>query len=571
MSRIVTKNDITMSVETGPQRTREVVFTHTPSGAVIVKMPGEVPNKGLDDRNFFNNLQREFQDNPTVRQWIYPESTIDSQATARANYTGNDIPHTEIRVIRDNGDGTLRYRHIPTGVEVDVRSRQNNGQQDTAEVQRILKETLKQYIVENPQTPTEKKASDWLYTSPAGRAAMRLGDLGNHYWNKFRGLFQDEFERQETLNKEQELAENASVRATEAQMRAERATEGTPAYQHEQLSIAINNGRQNMTVQAANFRKLKADYEAQIRSTRGPQQEQLRAALAQKQEEWDKWLAEEEERIGALEEQLLKGNNFEETDQPYQGGDIAQAADEGAARAVALNPLPAAGSTPSIGNVLNGTAAHARGSGTANPDADTKEQGGGSNNGGNGGSDDGGGGNDTPTPPAPIPPAAPQQAGVNETERLSRLADRLNNRLYYQTSMGSSGFGGNSIQGAGQYQMNPVETEDMRQHGINRDLRKQTNLMERQGQAYERQRQRNRAQNIQDYYQLDRIREEYTSIGIPTTKSQIVIDMMNEKPPPSYEEITARAIALGIPVPGPVQTLIANYLNKKLDAYGDRS
>jgi hypothetical protein len=64
---------------------------------------------------------------------------------------------------------------------------------------------------------------------------------------------------------------------------------------------------------------------------------------------------------------------------------------------------------------------------------------------------------------------------MDETERLSRLADRLNNRIYYRTATAD--------RDAGHYRMDPIETEDMRQQKQNRELREFTNRRERENQS----------------------------------------------------------------------------------------
>jgi hypothetical protein len=68
-----------------------------------------------------------------------------------------------------------------------------------------------------------------------------------------------------------------------------------------------------------------------------------------------------------------------------------------------------------------------------------------------------------------------QKSKMSETERLSRLTDRLNNRLYYNTATADSD--------ASHYRMEPMETEDTRQQKDNRDLKNLTNRRARENTA----------------------------------------------------------------------------------------
>jgi hypothetical protein len=68
-----------------------------------------------------------------------------------------------------------------------------------------------------------------------------------------------------------------------------------------------------------------------------------------------------------------------------------------------------------------------------------------------------------------------KKSPMSETERLSRLVDRLNNRLYYKTATAN--------EEAGHYRMEPIETEDSRQQKDNRGLKNYTNKRARENQA----------------------------------------------------------------------------------------
>ena len=104
-----------------------------------------------------------------------------------------------------------------------------------------------------------------------------------------------------------------------------------------------------------------------------------------------------------------------------------------------------------------------------------------------------------------------------EIERLSRMADRLNNHLYYKGTRGTTTFGTQvgPADNATQYSMPKVETEDMRQQGVNRELRALTNRLEREGQNYSRQRRRQLNADKSQWDELDKSRLWYSGVTVP--------------------------------------------------------
>jgi hypothetical protein len=73
-----------------------------------------------------------------------------------------------------------------------------------------------------------------------------------------------------------------------------------------------------------------------------------------------------------------------------------------------------------------------------------------------------------------------------ETERLSRLADKVNNARVWGSTMSDTAFGRGGGNNSGWQKMPEIETEDMRMRGIDRDLMKYSNQQEREMQAKRR-------------------------------------------------------------------------------------
>jgi hypothetical protein len=87
-----------------------------------------------------------------------------------------------------------------------------------------------------------------------------------------------------------------------------------------------------------------------------------------------------------------------------------------------------------------------------------------------------------------LPPGAPYHvqntSPMGETERLTRLADRLNNRLYYRPSTRAFDASGNSSgERAEWYHYPSIETEDTRQQETDRGLREKSNAAQRELEA----------------------------------------------------------------------------------------
>ncbi len=131
---------------------------------------------------------------------------------------------------------------------------------------------------------------------------------------------------------------------------------------------------------------------------------------------------------------------------------------------------------------------------------------------------------DAPAPTVPTPPPGalkqddkplglPQQpmtdANAIETERLARMADRLNSQRWYRASTGVIDASGQTLgkqQPAGSEQWQMPQTIDQKQHAQNMQLEGYTNRAERERQAYERQRRSGLFSDIQQFQQLDKER-----------------------------------------------------------------
>jgi hypothetical protein len=84
-----------------------------------------------------------------------------------------------------------------------------------------------------------------------------------------------------------------------------------------------------------------------------------------------------------------------------------------------------------------------------------------------------------------LPPAERYRTGgaapMSQTERLARMADRLNNRLYFDPSIKTfSGTGASHGESGNWYQFPAMETEDMRQQAVDRGLREGSNRAQRE-------------------------------------------------------------------------------------------
>ncbi|GMO30708.1 MAG: hypothetical protein Pg6A_20080 [Termitinemataceae bacterium] len=129
---------------------------------------------------------------------------------------------------------------------------------------------------------------------------------------------------------------------------------------------------------------------------------------------------------------------------------------------------------------------------------------------------------------------------MKETERLSRLADRINNRLYWKPGVWSSAAGLPGMTGQGQwvgggvYQMPKIETEDMRQQRVNVGQRTLSDSERRKLIA-----------DVARYYHLDKEKVTYMNqlamqlayyyrIGIPIQQTQAYADIMAENPNAAY-------------------------------------